>query len=143
MISENAKSADFPKLYNDSFERLMTVGSDAFYNRFYEIFLASSPDVKAAFANTNMAHQIEMLRGSLMQMVSFAANRQGTDYLCRVASRHAQLKIGSELFTAWEDCLLRTVREQDPRYDAMVELAWRVTLAPGLAFMRTYGALCS
>ncbi len=139
MPSEYASPVDLSRIFNSSFERLSEAGIQDFYRRFYVLFIDASPAVRVAFANTDMERQVDMLRLSLMQMVGFAANRCSTDYLHKVASRHAQLGIDAALFTLWENCLVQAVRELDPHYDAMVELAWRVTLAPGLAFMKTFG----
>jgi hemoglobin-like flavoprotein len=141
MPSMEATPLDFSRLFNSSFERLSADDINEFYRRFYTVFVAASPQVKAVFAQTDMDRQVDMLKLSLMQMVAFAANRCSNDYLNRVASKHAQLGIDASLFSLWEECLLQVVRERDPQYDARVELAWRVTLAPGLAFMRTFGAL--
>lgn len=141
MSIESTETLSFIRLFNDSYERLMNTGHRAFIDRFYQHFTAASPEVARAFANTDMAHQSDMLHLSLMQMMSFAADRCASPYLAQIALAHARLDIGPALFDLWLRCLLQTVQELDERYDARVELAWRVTLAPGLEFMRAYGEL--
>ncbi|MDN3638194.1 globin [Simiduia curdlanivorans] len=138
MPTKESRSADFNKLFNDSFERIMARGSEAFYQRFYEHFIAASPEVAKAFANTDMERQYDMLSLSLMQIMSFASDRRSNPYIEKIANIHARLSISSDLFGMWGRCLIATVREMDDHYDAHVELAWRVTIAPGLEFMRAY-----
>ena len=41
-----------------------------------------------------------------------------------------------ELYEAWLDSLIATARESDPDFDDELELAWRVVLAPGIAYMK-------
>lgn len=141
MTAEHRDPLDFTRLLNDSYERLLDKNHQAFIDRFYQHFIAASPAVARAFAKTDMAHQTDMLHLSLLQMMAFAADRQASPYLTRIALQHANLAIGRELYDLWLQCLLKTVQELDERYDATVELAWRVTLAPGLEFMRAYGEL--
>lgn len=142
-MSEKSAPLNFTQLFNDSYERLMDASQHDFFQAFYLHFVAASPEVAAAFANTDMEKQYDMLHLSLMQMMSFASDRRANSYLEQIATRHANLNINGTLYELWRDSLLKTVREQDPLYDAQVELAWRITLAPGLEFMRAYGLLAS
>ena len=141
MPSDGSRSPDFNQLFNDSYERIVAHGSEPFYQRFYEHFVAASPEVADAFANTDMERQYDMLSLSLMQIMSFASDRRSNPYIEKIASLHARLNISDNLFSLWAQCLIATVREMDDHYDAQVEIAWRVTIAPGLEFMRAYGAL--
>lgn len=141
MPNERPRSMDFSQLFNDSYERLMAKKSHQFFERFYDNFVGKSPEVAVVFAHTDMARQYDMLRMSLMQVMSFASDRRTSPYLEKIAARHAALNIKGALFALWSDSLIETVRELDEHYDAQVELAWRVTLAPGLEFMRCYGTL--
>ena len=141
MPSDHSRSPNFTQLFNDSYERIVAKGSEAFYQRFYDHFIVSSPKVAEAFANTDMEKQYDMLSLSLMQIMSFASDRRSNPYIEKIAKQHAQLNITDDLFELWAQCLLATVREMDEHYDAHVELAWRVTIAPGLEFIRAYGAL--
>ena len=79
-----------------------------------------------------------MLAQSLHEMVDFATSRVASDRLGRVADRHSrrQRDIPPELYEVWLDSLIRTVREMDPLFCEEIELAWRVVLAPGIAYMK-------
>ena len=127
---------DYEQLFNDSFERVRARG-DRFYARFYELFLSADPRVAQRFAHTDMAAQRQMLHESLAYVVAFSAKKQAGTYLQSVAHRHgdADLAIPRELFELWLECLLQAVGELDPRFNDDVQSAWRVMLAPGLAFM--------
>lgn len=142
-MSEKSAPLNFTQLFNDSYERLMVAGQHDFFQTFYRHFVAASPEVAAAFANTDMEKQYDMLHLSLMQMMSFASDRRANSYLEQIATHHANLNIRANLYDLWRESLLNSVRELDSQYDAQVELAWRITLAPGLEFMRAYGQLAS
>src|SRR5262249_18015906 len=58
--------------------------------------------------------------------------------LPRIAARHSKkdLDIRPGLYDTWLECLIATVRTQDPQFSAEVETAWRETLAFGITYMR-------
>lgn len=109
-----------------------------FVSRFYEIFLEQSPEIAARFADTDMARQREMLAQSLHEMVDFSTSRVASERLRRVALRHSrgQRDVPPALYEIWLDSLIATVRELDPLFTTEIELAWRVVLAPGIAYMK-------
>lgn len=106
--------------------------------RFYEIFLARSPEIGNRFRHTDMARQREMLAQSLHEMVEFSTSRVASDRLDQVARRHSQAErdVPPELYEIWLDSLVKAVRQLDPEFTEDVELAWRVVLAPGIAYMK-------
>lgn len=89
-----------------------------FLDRFYEVFLGSSPKVRAMFEHTNFYRQKRALQASLHAMLLHIRNNgaTGDPYLLEVAQRHSrgQLNVGAELYDLWLDSLLATVRECDP-----------------------------
>ena len=50
------------RIFNDSLARCLS--NDRFFRRFYELFLASSQEVRDKFRNTDFAKQNRMLRAS-------------------------------------------------------------------------------
>ncbi len=46
--------------------------SDGFFDSFYDHFLATSPEVRDKFANTNMAGQKLLLRQGILNVVLYA-----------------------------------------------------------------------
>lgn len=109
-----------------------------FVARFYELFIAQSPRIARHFADTDMSRQIGMLAQSLHEMVEFSTTRVASDRLRGVAHRHSRedRDIPPDLYEAWLDSLVAAVREFDAEFDDEVELAWRVVLAPGIAYMK-------
>jgi len=109
-----------------------------FLDRFYEIFLNSSPKVKEKFAHTNFHKQKVALQGSLFGMLKYAHCGIGEqdDYLQDVAERHSKgsLDIGSELCDLWLDSLLTAVKECDPEGNAEVLTAWEQVMSEGIRF---------
>ncbi len=114
-----------------------------FFDRFYERFLASSPDVRAKFARTDFVRQKRALRASLHHLLLAAEDEdRGPDaYLRDVAHRHGagQLDIGAKLYDLWLDSLLATVSECDPEFSPEVEKAWEAVMMVGIHYLcRSY-----
>lgn len=109
-----------------------------FIERFYQRFLAGSPDVARRFALTDMRRQQLMLARSLDEMARFSHDRRAPETLRRTAARHGpgDLEIPAGLYDEWLEALLASVREFDPECTEEVLLAWRVVLAPGIEYMR-------
>ena len=109
-----------------------------FLTRFYELFIGQSPEIADRFAGTDMPRQMEMLAQSLHEMVEFSTTRVASERFRAVAMRHSRKErdVPPRLYHAWLESLLAAVREYDDRYTDEVDLAWRVVLAPGIAYMQ-------
>jgi hemoglobin-like flavoprotein len=132
------------ELFNDSLERCTS--GRRFLDRFYELFVASSAEVAAKFANTDFRVQKAALKVSLyMIMASIERKPEGTVHLERIAARHSRsgLDIGPHLYDLWLDCLIQAVRECDPLFGEETEQAWRRVMRVGIEFLKSrYGSNC-
>lgn len=113
--------------------------SHGFLDFFYKRFLASSPEVRERFANTDFVHQKRALRASLHLMLLAAEDEEKgpARYLSDLAERHSRrgLGIGSGLYDDWLDSLLDTVRICDPHFNSEVEQAWEQVMMVGIRFL--------
>jgi hemoglobin-like flavoprotein len=125
------------ELFNDSLER--TSGTP-FLERFYELFVAASPEVAAKFAHTDFRQQRRAVKISLYMMISAAQGLpEGNVHLTRIAQRHSRAALGirPELYDLWLDCLIQAVGEHDRAFTAATERAWRRVLEAGIEFMKS------
>jgi len=112
-----------------------------FLEDFYRRFIASSEEIRAKFAGTNMKRQVQMLEDSLY-VVAVAIQGEEGSLVCgdlpRIAARHSRkdLDIRPGLYDLWLECLIEAVRTHDPQFSGEVEAAWRETLAFGVDYMR-------
>ena len=137
-ITEMKEGSAHAEVFDDSLARCLS--RHGFLDRFYDLFLASSPRVREAFRHTDFAHQKKMLADSLSLMTSVSgAPADELEELDRVARRHGKhdLDIGFELYDLWLESLMRTVREFDGHFDRDVDRAWRNVLAEGIEFMES------
>ncbi|WP_295515911.1 globin domain-containing protein [uncultured Pseudomonas sp.] len=113
--------------------------SPAFFDDFYQGFLASSPQVREKFVHTDMAAQRLLLRQGIMNLVLVARGMPATKlrYLGESHS-HARLDIGPELYELWIDCLLASLAQHDPDFSPALRQEWREALEAGIAVMRSY-----
>ena len=73
------------EVFNDSLER--GTSTRRFLDRFYELFVSSSPEVAAKFANTNLRVQKASVKVSLyMIMASIQQKPEGQVHLERIAA---------------------------------------------------------
>jgi hemoglobin-like flavoprotein len=110
-----------------------------FFDRFYDRFLAASPEVREKFAQTDFTRQKRALRASFHHLLLAAQNEErGPDaYLGDIAARHGagQMAIGSDMYDLWLDSLLATVKECDPDWSPAIEKAWEDVMMVGIRYL--------
>jgi hemoglobin-like flavoprotein len=110
-----------------------------FFKRFYEIFMASSVEVKEVFKNTDMQKQVKMLRDSF-----YATKLASSDSaiikanLQKIALAHSKRepKVRPEHFDLWLQSLIQTVLEFDAQYDMEIAAAWKAMMKPGIDYLK-------
>jgi hemoglobin-like flavoprotein len=116
------------------------IQSPAFLDRFYELFIDSSADIRKKFEKTDFARQKKMLQDSLFVMLVAAGTKSGFAYkeLSKLADRHSrqQLAIDPGWYDLWLSCLLKAVSENDPEYRPELDDAWRECLRDGIDLMK-------
>lgn len=139
MTSEN-----YEQRFNDSVDKLIGQGA---YNvelidTFYRIFLSKSEVIRELFANTNMSQQKTMLHDSLDTLIEFSRTKTISPVLQRLANAHGPngIRIPIYLFDIWLDSLMDALYAHDPQFETDDELAWRLTLSPGIVFIKFHCA---
>lgn len=131
---------DYLTFFRESCHRVMDseLQRDEFLDAFYETFMSKSDEIATKFAHTDMQRQKEMLYQSLHHMLDFSVERKASEELRRIAERHSmsQINVEPRMYDIWLDSLIDAARSFDPRFTEEVELAWRVILAPGIAYMK-------
>jgi hemoglobin-like flavoprotein len=126
------------EIFNDSLARCLR--GEQFFQRFYELFLASSPEVREKFQATDFRKQRRMLQSSFYMLVEYIALGwpECQAYLERIAIAHGRhgRDISPHLYDLWLDCLLQAVRERDELYSVDVEGAWRFMMGAGITFLK-------
>lgn len=124
------------ELFNDSLERCHNHAG--FLDRFYDLFLASSADVAAKFAHTDLVQQKKMLKRSLYLVLSLGReNAEQETHLERIAQvhSHTERNIAPAMYALWLDSIVQAAQEHDPFFKAHTEEAWRMVLQRGIDFM--------
>ena len=132
--------ANYESVFSDSFGRILhTEGvGEAFFTDFYEDFVSSSPDAAEKFKDTNMKKQRKMLKESFYHMLSFSVTKVVPDSLVQIAETHNRdhYDIRPALYDLWLECLISAAEKHDSQFNDNVELAWRLTMAKGIAYMK-------
>ncbi|MDH4121870.1 MAG: globin [Deltaproteobacteria bacterium] len=103
-----------------------------FFDRFYDIFLASTPTVKEKFKNTDFSKQKQLLRQGLSASLLYAQGSGSAKFLVdNLRKTHAKdrLDIHPSMYPFWVDSLIKTVAESDPKFSPELEKEWRQTIA--------------
>lgn len=109
--------------------------SAGFFDRFYERFLAKSPDIAHKFRHTDFKRQKLMLRESLISMLLFNQDiGTAREELERLAARHSrqQVDIPPYMYELWLDSLCETVAEHDPEFTPQLGTEWRAAMKAGI-----------
>lgn len=103
-----------------------------FIERFYEIFLASHPEIRLAFAHTDFDRQRRLLRRTLTNAIMYAAGsevvKQEVNRMAMVHSQRGHAPVQPRLYTYWVDSLIQTIREFDPELTPPLEARWRLAM---------------
>ena len=116
------------------------LNKNGFLNRFYDIFMASHPDVKPHFAHTDLSTQIQLLRHGLMSVFMFTENNPiGQKALTRIRDTHkrTKLNIAPTLYQHWTDSLIKAVSEFDGQFNAELERSWRQVIQPATDYIKS------
>ena len=115
------------------------LAEQAFLTRFYELFVESSAAVAEKFRDTDFRRQRRAMGASLYVIVlALEQGEAATIYLEQIAKQHGHenLDVPPEMYDAWRDCLLESVKEYDPLYSDEIEQAWRQAAEFAIDFMR-------
>lgn len=100
-----------------------------FIERFYEIFLASHPDIPPMFAVTDFQKQRMALRRGISAAISHAAGSALSDrtiqQMSEIHSRRGHAPVPPELYRYWLESLLQAVKETDPEVTPQLLARWR------------------
>jgi hemoglobin-like flavoprotein len=122
-------------LFLGSFERC--VQDERFIRVFYDIFLDSSEEIRALFAQTDFALQRRSLRASLYVMVAASARGQAElSTLSELAERHRALRIKPHHYELWMQSLLSAVEQCSEHFDTEVARVWREAFRSGINYMK-------
>jgi hemoglobin-like flavoprotein len=135
--TEAKVAPDTTSIFTDSLGRCLA--ESAFLDRFYDLFINSSPDIAKRFEQTNFEQQKHALSQSLYLMVmAMEGGEAAIEYLDRIARTHDRnnYDVRPELYDVWLECLICAAAETDPQFDEAIERSWRETLKYGIAFMR-------
>lgn len=121
----------------DTFDDLQTsygrcLRHGGFIARFYEIFMASHPDIPGMFSRTDFSVQHLALRRGISAAIAHAGGstltRRTMTEMAQVHGRKGRAPVRPELYLYWSDSLLRAIAEHDPEYDFALEQRWRKAL---------------
>lgn len=112
--------------------------SPGFFDTFYEIFFAKSPEIPPKFADTDMKRQKQVVMASVLMVLRLESGdpvaRSYVEELAEVHSRR-QHNIRPELYELWLDALCETIQRHDPQYTQELEDEWRQAMRPGIELM--------
>jgi len=122
--------------FHESLERCRHAAPH-FLDAFYDRFLATSPEVRALFGDTDFAHQKRMLTMSFYTLLGAAhGHPEGRVHIERLATLHAARGVQQVFYDTWLGCLVETVAQCDPAFSPAVADAWHQFMTLGIDVMK-------
>lgn len=116
------------------------LSDDKFYQRFYDNFLVSHPEVPKRFEGVDLVNQHKLLRHGVNLMIMFAdKNLAGDMGLERIRKTHSPSHMGIPgfLYDHWKASFLKTLDQLDPNLDQDVREGWEELIDMGIEKIRT------
>lgn len=112
-----------------SFGRCLLSGD--LFGRFYDIFLASHPDVPARFAKTDFDKQKQLLDHGINLALMYADDKPfGVMGLERIRHSHSKavLNIDPGLYWHWKQSFIKAISEFDSAFSPALAAQWDMVL---------------
>ncbi len=110
----------------------------AFLDRFYDSFMAISPEIASIFEHSDMARLKRKLKSSLHIMTLAVDEAPGADEYLRFLGRtHRRFEIAPSHFDLWTLSLVATARRCDPEFDSELDSIWSEVIRTGVDIMRS------
>lgn len=111
--------------------------SPAFFDSFYDIFLASSPKLAPMFANTDFTKQKALLKSSISFVIMYAKDQNGAfakGKLTSIGEIHdtKHRNVSPDMYPLWIDSLIAAIKKHDPQFSPALEKDWREVIKPGI-----------
>ncbi len=114
-----------------------------FFDRFYEVFLKSHPDIAPMFRNTDFAKQKGLLRAGVATLLMLESGKPLAKMtLDRIGASHGakgKFNVPHRLYPYWIDSLMAVVRECDAKLSPSLEQQWRTALQRGVDYIVAHG----
>lgn len=124
------------EIFSDSFARC--ISNEAFFDIFYNHFIASSPEVAEKFRYTEFKKQKREVKASLhTAMEAIVRTEDNFSELDEVAKLHspASLDIPPRLYLLWLESLIYAVKKCDNQFDEVIEWVWRDAMQRVIDYM--------
>ena len=126
---------NFHEYLNDSYEQISQEE-----RRFYDLFrfelIERSELIRRGFASHDHGAQRKILKKALLQMLNFSVSKKAGQYLVNLSLHHKDMSVNREMFDLFMDCFTSALVRFNPKLTVLHQLAWRVTLAPGIELMK-------
>lgn len=120
-----------------SFERCLRRGDVV--QRFYDLFMASHPDIPARFTHTNFGAQKRLLEQGVNLAILYAdGNPVGQIGVDRIRNSHARsrMNIPPHFYDYWQDAFLTAIAEFDGEFSDTLRAQWERVLQKTIAHVR-------
>ncbi|MDH5654362.1 MAG: globin [Spirochaetia bacterium] len=106
-----------------------------FFDKFYDIFMGSHPDIRPMFAKTDFLKQKKLLKNGLSYMILFAKDmhtgKTAVENIARIHDKE-NVNVPPELYPYWIDSLIKTIKLFDTEFTEETEAAWREIMGKGI-----------
>jgi len=129
---------NYSEIFNDSYDRVKA-NNHEFLSTFLDIFVSKSDEIKNMFHGVDIEMHKMKLEESLANLILFYVSKDPQDVMIEMAESHKNLhNVKPEMYTYFIDAIIEALEKVDPRFDKDIAMSWRITLSPGIEFMKNY-----
>lgn len=114
-------------------------GKKKFFDHFYEIFLASDPEIEKMFSQVDFAKQQVAIKRGISMMIMYAENNDSMaeSVLKGIRKSHStdKLYVTARHYKIWEDCLIASLKDFDTEFSDEVEANWRSLVQETVSYL--------
>lgn len=114
-----------------------------FWDRFYDTFLKSSPEIAEKFKNTDFTKQKEIIKTSLNFVIMFAKDENNSFAKTKLESvgdihSRGRVNIAPTMYKLWIDSLLATIAHYEgEKFTPELQQSWREILHPAIELLKS------
>ena len=122
---------------SQSFDRCLRRGD--VIQRFYDLFMASHPDIPARFTHTDFRAQKRLLEQGVNLAILYAegnpVGRIGVDRI-RVSHARSRMDIPLHFYDHWQEAFLAAIAEFDEEFSEALRMQWEQVLRKTIDHVR-------
>ncbi len=126
------------EIFNNSYERIKQK-NDEFLTLFLESLVAKDEAINNMFTGVDIESHKMKLDESLADLIMYYISQGTNASISKLADNHKHVHgVTPVMYDHFMESIIEAISKIDDKFDSGVEQSWRITLGPGIEFMKNY-----